>query len=120
MTDGTRRGRPATGRPSQGADRPQLDPAAVRRLRNRLPGCLLSAGILVAPFVGLLYDVNLALGIAAVGLVAAAFLAWDARAIAPPEIRPRLRTVTIVNAILAVLVTVTLAARLLTDQAPGG
>jgi cell shape-determining protein MreD len=85
-----------------------------------LPGCLLSAGILVAPFVGLLYDVNLALGIAAVALVAAAFLAWDARSIAPAEMQPRLRTVTIVNAALAALVAVTLVARLLSDQAPGG
>ncbi len=116
MTDRTRVTRPAGGGRSGGpGERPQLDPAAVRRLRNRLPGCLLSAGILVAPFVGLLYDVNLALGIAAVALVAAAFLAWDARAIAPAEMRPRLRTVTIVNGVLAVLVAVTLVARLLME-----
>ena len=106
-----RRARERRGIPD-GIEPARLNPEAVARVRNRLPGCLLSASILVAPFVGLLYSLDLALGIAAVALAAAAWLAWDSRAMAPVEFRDQLRVVTFVTGVLALLALVVLVLRL--------
>ncbi len=95
-----------------GIEPARLNPEAVARVRNRLPGCLLSASILVAPFVGLLYSIDLALGIAVVALTASAWLAWDSRATAPTEFRDRLRTVVFITGGLALLAVVVLILRL--------
>ena len=106
-----RRARERRGIPD-GVEPARLNPEAVARVRNRLPGCLLSASILAAPFVGLLYSLDLALGIAAVALAAAAWLAWDSRTTAPVEFRGRLRTVMVVTGGLALLALVVLVLRL--------
>ena len=111
-----RRARERRGIPD-GIDPIRLNPEAVGQMRTRLPGCLLSASILAAPFVGLLYDIDLALGIAVVALAAAAYLAWDSRALAPVDYRRRLRTVAVVNAVLAGLVLLLLVLRLATGIA---
>ncbi len=110
-TTAERRDRERRGVPS-GIEPIRLNPEAVNQLRNRLPGCLLAAGIFAAPFVGLLYDVDLALGIAVVALAAASYLALDSRRVAPPELRNRLRTVAIINGTIAGAVLLLLILRL--------
>lgn len=103
--------------PAEGLDGLRLNPEAVGQLRTRLPGCLLSASIVVAPFVALLYDLDLALGITAVALLATAWLARGSQLIAPPELRPRLRIVALVNVALAVIAVAILAGRIVTGSA---
>lgn len=109
-----RRARERRGVP-KGIEPIRLNPEAVNQMRNRLPGCLLAAGIVAAPFVGLLYDVDLALGIAVVALAAASYLALDSRRVAPPEMQGRLRTVAIINGFIAGLVLLLLVLRLTLD-----
>ena len=109
-----RRARERRGIP-KGIEPIRLNPEVVSQMGNRLPGCLLSAGIVAAPFVGLLYDVNLALGIAVVALAAASYLALDSRRVAPPEMRTRLRTVAIINGTIAAFVLLILVLRLALD-----
>jgi hypothetical protein len=64
-------------------------------------GCFFAGAMVVAPFLALLYDVNAGLTVMALGLLATAYLCFDTSRSAEPPIRDRLRTVVIVNVVLA-------------------
>ena len=90
----------------------RLAPETVTRVRIRIPGCVAGGAIIIAPFVGLLYRLNLALGIAMVSLLVAAWLSAHGLRDASPIDRERLRRLALINLGLAVLVGAVLAARL--------
>ncbi|MFL5758553.1 MAG: hypothetical protein ACJ789_02375 [Thermomicrobiales bacterium] len=79
---------------------------------RRAIGCLFAGAMVVAPFIALLYDLNAGLLLMAFGLLATAFLAYDAMSAAHPAVRVRLRTVVIVNLALAALLLVVVVVRI--------
>jgi hypothetical protein len=81
--------------------------------RRQGVACLLSGAILVAPFLALLYDLDAGLAVMALTLAASVELARQAIPQAAPEIRPRIQTVMVVNALLAMVCGTTLAVRLM-------
>ncbi len=69
--------------------------------RARLAGCFLSAAMLAAPFLALLYDPAAGLAVMAIALGMLAFLATDATGRADPAFRGRLRLAARLNLLLA-------------------
>lgn len=90
----------------------RLDPETAARWRHRLPGCLASGAIIIAPFVGLLYRLDLALGIAVVALLVAVWLSYLGLRDVPPADHGRLRRLALLNLGLAVIAGAVLLARL--------
>jgi hypothetical protein len=81
--------------------------------RFRLIGCLFSSAVVAAPFVGLLYGMEVGLAVLVAALGATACLAVDASRQADAAQRRRLRFLGGMNAILAVIALAFIAVRLL-------
>ncbi len=75
--------------------------AALTAYRARFAGCILSAAILAAPFLALLYAPAAGLAVMALALGLLAFLATDAAGRADPAFRGRLRLAARLNLLLA-------------------
>jgi len=78
---------------------------------RRAMGCLFAGAMVIAPFIALLYDVNAGLIVMALGLLATAYLSYDSMKTAEPPLRDRLRTVVIINLVLAAVTVIFVIAR---------
>jgi hypothetical protein len=67
---------------------------------RRVAGYGFVAGMVLAPFLALVYGWNAGLGVMTFALAATTYLAFDSYRTAPPDLRPRLRPLVIVNAAL--------------------
>ncbi|MCC6315825.1 MAG: hypothetical protein IT337_17645 [Thermomicrobiales bacterium] len=72
----------------------------------------MSAAVIVAPFLALLYDPNAGLGVLLVALLTTSWLGWEASGRGPAELARRLRRVVVLNIALAVVALIVLIARL--------
>jgi hypothetical protein len=79
---------------------------------QRALGCFFAGAMLTAPFIALLYDVNAGLIVMALGLLATAYLSYDSMTMAELQLRDRLRTVVIVNLVLAALLVIVVIVRM--------
>jgi hypothetical protein len=79
---------------------------------RRAMGCFFAGAMIAAPFIALLYDVNAGLIVMALGLLATAYLSYDSMKTAEPQLRDRLRTVVIINLVLAAVTVIFVIARL--------
>ena len=71
--------------------------------RERRIGCLLALAMVAAPFIGLLYGVELALAVLALATGVTAWLAFAASRGAVPERRASLLTAAAVNAVFCLV-----------------
>ena len=69
-------------------------------------------GILLAPFIGLLFDANLGLGILVICLAIMAWMTWSIAQQAPPPQQRTLKIGAIMNVVMAVLAGLLLLMRL--------
>lgn len=93
-------------------DRQEMD--AIRRQQvATIKAMLLTLAVVAAPFVALLYSVELALGVLAVALGFTTWLTWQASTEVGPAQRGRLRAGAILNAVMMVGAIAILILRLL-------
>lgn len=95
--------------------RDRQEMAALRRQQvATIKAMLLTLAIVAAPFVALLYSVELALGVLAVALGLTTWLVWQASEQAGVAQRGRMRAGAVLNAVMMVAAIVILVMRLLT------
>jgi hypothetical protein len=87
-------------------DGPGIDP-------RRLAGYGFVAGMVLAPFLALLYGWNAGLAVMTFSLAATTYLAFDTYRTASPDVQPSLRLLVAVNAVLTVACLAVLLARVL-------
>src|SRR6187551_901682 len=87
-------------------DGPRIDP-------RRLASYGFVAGMVLAPFLALIYGLNAGLAVMACALAATTYLAYDTYRTAAHELQPRLRLLVAINAGLTLLCVGLLIARLL-------
>jgi hypothetical protein len=93
-------------------DRQEME--AIRRQQvATIRAMLLTLAIVAAPFVALLYSLDLALGVLALALGFTTWLTWQASEQVGPAQRGRLRAGALLNAAMAVAAVVILVLRLL-------
>lgn len=74
-----------------------------RGARPPLAGCVFGAGVIAAPFLALLYGIEVGLGVMAVALATVAVFGMQAAQHAPPDLRRRLLLAVAVNGVLAIV-----------------
>ena len=70
---------------------------------KKLVGYLFVFGMVLAPFLALIYGLNIGLGVMTLALAATTYIAYDASRHVEPAQQPRIRTLAAVNATLALL-----------------
>jgi hypothetical protein len=70
---------------------------------RKLAGYAFVAGVVLAPFLALIYGWNAGLGVLAFALAATTYLVVDAYRTASPDLRPRLRLLVAINAALTLV-----------------
>lgn len=75
-------------------------------------GCVFGAGVIAAPFLALLYGIEVGLGVMAVALATVSVFGVYAAQHAPPDLRRRLLPAVVLNAVLAVVCLLVLLWRL--------
>ncbi len=108
-TSGGARGRRVTERDRRPGDAAARQGHQAPVDRARAIGCLLAGGIVVAPFLALLYDLDAGLAVMALALAATAFLSREAARTGGASVRRRLLVVAAVNGALALVCLVVLA-----------
>lgn len=93
-------------------DRQEMDALRQRQVAT-IKAMLLTLAIVAAPFVALLYSLELALGVLAVALGATTWLTWQASEQVGPAQRGRMRAGAILNAVMMVAAIVILILRFL-------
>lgn len=99
---------------NQGQDQEDVrEMAAIQRERQlNLKGLLLTLAIVIAPFLALLFSVELALFVLAAGLLFSAVLTWTVAGQMGPAARSRLRTAAVLNGFVLLMVIAILVMRL--------
>jgi hypothetical protein len=80
--------------------------------RASLAGCVFGVGVIAAPFLALLYGIEVGLGVMAVALATVAGFGMQAAQHAPADLRGRLLLAVALNGVLAVVCLVVLLVRL--------
>jgi len=83
-----------------------------RENRLNLKGLLLTLAIVIAPFLALLFSVELALAVLAAGLLFSAVLTWTVAGQMGPAAKSRFRTAAVLNAVVLLMVVAVLVMRL--------
>lgn len=83
----------------------------VSQIRRILP-FFFAAAMVAAPFIALLYDINIGLGVLTLALLATAYAAYDATRAAEPEMARRLKILAAVNGVLGLLAAVLFLVRM--------
>ncbi|MGN6032196.1 MAG: hypothetical protein ACTHQE_11080 [Thermomicrobiales bacterium] len=88
---------------------------AIRNRNATYKAMLITMAVIMAPFIGLLYDIKLAIGLLGVGLAFTTVITWKAAGRSAPAMRPRLKTSAILNGVMALAAFGALAAMLATS-----
>lgn len=88
--------------------------ALQREQRINLKAFVMTLGVVIAPFLALLYSVEAALFMLALGLAFTTWVTWSGANLVGPVQRSRLKTMAILNAVIMVGVLAVLALRLST------
>ena len=83
-----------------------------RGARPSFAGCVFGAGVIAAPFLALLYGIEVGLGVMAVALATVSVFGVYATQHAPPDLRRRLLPAIVLNGVLAVVCLLVLLWRL--------
>jgi hypothetical protein len=75
--------------------------AAVRNRNATYKAMLITLAVIMAPFIGLLYDLKLGVGLLGLGLAFTTLVTWLGANRANPALRPRIRISAILNGVLA-------------------
>ncbi|MGC4107452.1 MAG: hypothetical protein QM753_14100 [Thermomicrobiales bacterium] len=85
---------------------------AIKNRNATYKAMLITMGVIMAPFIGLLYDMKLAVGLLGVALAFTTIVAWMGANRANPALRPRIRVSALLNGVLALVTFGVLAAML--------
>ncbi len=88
--------------------------ALQREQRINLKAFVMTIGVVIAPFLALLFSVEAALFMLAMGLAFTTWVTWSGANMVGPVQRSRLKTMAILNAVIMVVVLGVLALRLST------
>ncbi len=88
--------------------------ALQREQRINLNAFVMTLGVVIAPFLALLYSVEAALFMLALGLAFTTWVTWSGAKLVGPVQRSRLKTMAVMNAVIMVVVLAVLALRLST------
>jgi uncharacterized membrane protein len=86
--------------------------ALQREQRINLKAFLITIGVVIAPFLALLFSVEAALFVLAMGLAFTTWVTWSGASMVGPVQRSRLKTMAVMNAIIMLAVLGILALRL--------
>jgi cation transport ATPase len=86
--------------------------ALQREQRINLKAFLMTIGVVIAPFLALLFSVEAALFVLAMGLAFTIWVTWSGASMVGPVQRSRLKTMAVMNAIIMLAVLGILALRL--------
>lgn len=94
-------------------ERDQREMAAIQRARMvNLKAMGLTLAIVIAPFLALLYSMNLALAVLALALAFTTWLTWQAVAMVSPAYASRLKAAAVLNGLMTLATVMILALRL--------
>jgi len=85
---------------------------AIRTRNATYKAMLITLAVILAPFIGLLYDMKLAIGLLGLGLAFTTVVTWLGAGRANPALRARIRVSAALNGVLALAAFVVLAAML--------